>query len=85
MKRWILTSLYLGAGVALMLAAVGVVLYATLRIPSAGPFRPLLIAADVLVGVSALVGSVYLAVQLGVRLFAEDAIPSNPDAPLPRT
>lgn len=83
MKRWILTPIYLVAGVALMLAAVGLVLYATLRIPPVGPLRPLSVAADVLVGVAALLGSTFLAMQLGVRLFAEPASVSNPDAPLP--
>ena len=72
MKRWILIPIFLAAGVALMMAAAWVVLIATLRIPATSPFRAVLIAGDVLAGVAALVGSVYLALQFAVRVLAED-------------
>ena len=76
MKRWILITVFLGTGVALMLAAVGAVLYTTSHIPPGSALeRAAFIAADVLLGILLMVAAVYFSVHIGVRFFAHDSEP----------
>lgn len=74
MKRWFFFALFLAAGVSLMLAAVYLLLNATLKIPPNGGSleRGLLVSGDVLLGVLALLGSTFIALKLAVRLFGSD-------------
>jgi len=61
---------YLGLGVALTLAAVYLTLYLTRHIPEDGPFtRALAIGGALLVSTVALLGAVFVAVRIAVRLF----------------
>ena len=66
-------------GVALTLAAVGVLLYATRLIePMTHPVgRALAIAATIGLGVVVLVGSVFIATHVAVLLAAKDAPPKT--------
>ena len=70
-RRWLAFASYLGLGVALTLAAVYLTLYLTRRIPEdAGPFtRALAIGGALLVSTVALLGAVFVAVRIAVRLF----------------
>ena len=75
MKRAVFFAFFLAVGVALMLAAVYLLLNATLRIPANGVSlkRALLVTGDVLLGVLALVGSTFIATHVAVQLFGKDS------------
>ena len=75
MKRAVYFAFFLAVGVVLMLAAVYLLLNATLRIPAniSALERALLITGDVLLGVLALVGSTYVATHVAVQLFGKDS------------
>ncbi len=69
-RRWLAFASYLGLGVALTLAAVYLTLYLTRRIPEDGALtRALAIGGALLVSTVALLGAVYFAVRVAVRLF----------------
>jgi len=75
MKRVVLSVFFLGVSVALMLAGVWVLLRVALSIPpEAGPVgRALWVLRAMLLGMLVLVGLLYFATRLAVRLFADES------------
>ncbi len=75
MKRVILSILFLGVSVAMMLVGVGTLLLMTTRIPpQTGPVgHALWVLGAMLFGMLVLVGLLYLSTRLAVRLFADES------------
>ena len=71
MKRWFLITVFLGVGVAMAMAAVIVLLRVTLRTPAVtSPFLSAAwVSGTLVLGVIALVGTVFLATRLAVFFF----------------
>jgi hypothetical protein len=75
MKRVVLSILFLGVSVAMMLAGVGTLVLVTTRIPpQTGPVgHALWVLGAMLFGMLVLMGLLYLSACLAARLFADES------------